>query len=364
MRILRLAHRWMGGLIGLLLAVLGLSGALLMHEDAFLRATVPHAADPQAQDPATLGAALTTIFADPAGPPRSVVLASQDMGLHKLAYGPGNKSGAYTDQSGQVVERWSTIWERPEVWLFDLHHHLLIGETGDLIAGIAALAGMGFVITGLILWWPTRRLFALRLWPRKLTRAGVVHQHRDLGVVVAPILFLSLFTGATMTLDWFEALVTRPFSTAAEMKAGREPPKTKGGPLSPTLDWTAVVATAQAQYPGAELRTVGLPAKPGGLVSLRLRQQPEWLPNGRTFVWFDPATGAMVAHRDALTLPTGLQITYVEYPLHAGKVGGLPYRLVMTVSGLALTLLGTLAVVTFWGNPSGMPKRRRKTKAS
>jgi uncharacterized iron-regulated membrane protein len=41
-------------------------------------------------------------------------------------------------------------------------------------------------------------------------------------------------------------------------------------------------------------------------------------------------------------------------------VGGLPYRLVMTVSGLALTLLGTLAVVTFWGNPVGNPKRRRK----
>ncbi len=26
---------------------------------------------------------------------------------------------------------------------------------------------------------------------------------------------------------------------------------------------------------------------------------------------------------------------------------------------VALTLLGSLAVCTFWGNPSGLPKRRR-----
>ncbi|EJL20796.1 hypothetical protein PMI01_05370, partial [Caulobacter sp. AP07] len=35
-------------------------------------------------------------------------------------------------------------------------------------------------------------------------------------------------------------------------------------------------------------------------------------------------------------------------------------RLVMTVSGLTLTLLGTLTVVTFWGNPTGSLRRRKK----
>jgi hypothetical protein len=35
---------------------------------------------------------------------------------------------------------------------------------------------------------------------------------------------------------------------------------------------------------------------------------------------------------------------------------------VMTVSGLTLGLLGSLAVVTFWGNPAGTLKRRRPAK--
>jgi hypothetical protein len=36
------------------------------------------------------------------------------------------------------------------------------------------------------------------------------------------------------------------------------------------------------------------------------------------------------------------------YPVHAAKVGGVPYTAVMTASGLALTLLGSLAVYGFW----------------
>ena len=39
-------HRWTGAFIGLLLAAMGLSGTLLLYEDAWLRATVPHAAEP------------------------------------------------------------------------------------------------------------------------------------------------------------------------------------------------------------------------------------------------------------------------------------------------------------------------------
>jgi uncharacterized iron-regulated membrane protein len=84
------------------------------------------------------------------------------------------------------------------------------------------------------------------------------------------------------------------------------------------------------------------------------------LPNGRTQVWFDPADGRIVGARDALALPLGLRVANAQYPIHAAKVGGLPYRLVVAASGVALTLLGSLAVFTFWGNPSGLPKRRGK----
>lgn len=359
MKILRLLHRWSGGLIGLLLAVLGLTGALLVHEDAFLRATVPHAADAQRQDTATLAAAASRIFAAQERP-RSIVLATERKGLHKLSYPGETEKGAYADQDGVIVQAWTSNWARPEVWLFDFHHHLFAGDAGEIVGGIAGLFGLAFVVTGLILWWPTRRMFHLRAWPRMMKRAAIVHHHRDLGVLVAPLLILSLATGATMNLKWFSQALRAPFTSPAAMEKAAAAPKIKGGKLAADLDWAKVIGQAQARFPGAEVRTIGLPAKTGGLVSIRLRQQAEWLPNGRSMAWFDPATGKMVASRDAQAMPLGSRITNADFPLHAAKVGGLPYRLVMTVSGLALTLLGTLAVVTFWGNPSGLPKRRKK----
>ena len=74
----------------------------------------------------------------------------------------------------------------------------------------------------------------------------------------------------------------------------------------------------------------------------------EWLPNGRTTLWFAADDDRLVKARDASRLSQTVKIYNMLYPLHAAKVGGLSYRLVMTFAGLALGLLGTLTVWSFW----------------
>jgi uncharacterized iron-regulated membrane protein len=61
-----------------------------------------------------------------------------------------------------------------------------------------------------------------------------------------------------------------------------------------------------------------------------------------------------VEARDAFQLPAGSRLFNTVYPLHAASIGGLPYKLAMTFAGLGLSLLGSLAVWTFW---SGHPRR-------
>lgn len=343
MKLIDLAHRWTGGLIGLVLAVMGLSGAILVHKDAWVRP--PHAGDAQVQDVAVLAGAVGRMT-DGAERPGSIILASRDFGLHRLRF--AGEAGAYADQSGTIVARWADKWDRPELWLFDLHHYLLAGETGAIVAGGLALVGLGFVATGLILWWPLRRSFQFRLVPARMTRPWILRQHRDLGVVVAPLLTLSLLTGAMLTLKPVADLVLAPWSGGAPVRAALAPPKAEGGPPAARQDWTAILGEARRRFPDAEFRTVGLPRKPGDLISVRMRQPREWLPNGRTTLWFDPADGRLVEARDALAAPRGAQMFNAVYPLHAAKIGGLGYRLVMTASGLGLALLGTLSVWTFW----------------
>jgi uncharacterized iron-regulated membrane protein len=355
-------HRWTGGLIGLVLAVLGLSGAILVHKDAWIM--LPHAGDAQVTQTAAVAATVERIMEDAGSRPNSIIFASESFGLHRLTYKSG--AGAYVDQAGNPVTAWESQWERPELWLFDLHHHLFAGDMGETVAGIAGLCGLFFVVSGAILWWRTRRTFVFRLWPRRMTRSAIGRQHRDLGIVAAPLLLLSLYTGLTMVFRPTTMLALGP-SAPAVVDQALKPPAPIDARLAERLDWTAMMRSARERFPDAEFRILSLPKGDNGLVSLRMRQPAEWLPNGRTTLYFAADTGRLVEARDALALPPQAQGFNMLYPLHAAKVGGLTYRLAMTASGLALALLGSLAVWSFWfrrGRSLGAPSPTRSPAAS
>lgn len=343
MSALDLLHRWTGGLIGLVLAVLGLSGALLVHRDAWVM--LPHAGDSQVQATGAVADAVERVMANSAARPQSITFANESFGLNRLAFRDG--AGAYTDQAGAIITRWDSQWERPEIWLFDLHHHLFTGDTGETVIGVAAVAGLFFVVTGVILWWRTRRTFALRLLPKRLSRPAILRHHRDLGIVAAPLLFLSLLTGAILVFRPIAALILGP-SAPAMIDASLKAPAPRSSVLASHLDWRGMIITARARFPEAEIRSLSMPRDDNGMITLRMKKPEDWLPNGRTTLWFAADSGSLIAARDASRLPDRVKAYNMFYPLHAAKVGGLAYRMAVTLSGLVLGLLGTLTVWTFW----------------
>lgn len=352
MGLLDTLHRWTGGFLGLVLALLGLTGAILVHRDAWVM--LPHAGDVQIQDTAILAATTERLMANPVNRPQSITFANTNLGLDRLDFGKG--AGAYTDQAGTIVSQWQSQWARPELWLFDLHHHLFSGDIGETIIGIAGVAGLFFVVTGTILWWRTRKSFAFRVLPKRLSRPSIVRHHRDLGIVAAPLLILSLLTGATLVFRPISALFLGPRAPAT-IDAALQAPKGEKVALADHLDWRGMVVLARTRFPDAELRSLSLPRKSNGIITIRMKRPQEWLPNGRTTLWFAADDGHLIGARDAASLPSVVAAYNMLYPLHAGKVGGLMYRLVMTLSGLVLGLLGTLSVWSFWF------KRPARTKA-
>ena len=344
MKLLSLIHRWTGGLIGLLLAVLGLSGTVLLWEGTWV--SLPGAGDPLIENVRTIGQIAEREAA--AGAIR-ITFAGDEIGLHHVAREGG--AGSYVNQAGATVASWSSQWERPELWIFDLHHHLFAGHNGELAAGWAGVFGLLFVITGTILWWRSRRAFRWRLWPRKFQPGAIVSHHRDIGILVAPLLLLTFVTGTGMIFKQVSAAVLSPFG---KVDAGSRPPEV--GPIGGAAPVAAMLAEAKAHFPQAELRRLTLPNKPGQPWSVRMRQTFEWTPNGRTNLLFD-GTGRLVKVDDPATGSRAASINEKLYPLHSAKVGGLAWKLVMTLSGLGLTLLGALACLSFWFRRA---KRRRR----
>lgn len=337
---LSLLHRWLGGLVGLGLAVLGLTGAALMWKPWWAGVPLAGRAPSDAETLAMIGAA------ERLGA-RHLTLPSADFGAGQAGLGEG--AGAYFGHDGTLLARWQSAWDRPETFLFDLHHHLLMGESGEVVTGWLGIAAVLFTLTGLVLWWPTRRTFRLQALPARLTRPAVIRHHRDLGVVLALPILLAAATGASMVLKPLGAAVFAPLSSRAEVTAWQAKPPSPSGATRP--DWPKLLTAAHARFPDAEVRMIVWPKVPGEAVTIRMRRPAEWHPNGRTTLTLT-GDGTVLMARDASAAPLAVRAQNALYPLHAGRMAGsplaLPLRIVMTLAGLGLALLGSLAVLTFW----------------
>jgi uncharacterized iron-regulated membrane protein len=331
-------HRWAGGLIGLLLATLGLSGMILVWEGSWIR--VAGASDTLVEQPAVIAQIVDKAAA---GGMSRITFANDEIGLHQVINADG--SGAYVRQDGTLVERWASQRERPELWLFDLHHRLFSGETGETVAGVAGIGGLLFVITGLILWWRGRASFRPTLLPKRLAPGPITKHHRDLGVLAAPLLLVSMSTGVLMVFE--------PLRAALVGEERRSQSAVTGTPVASPGE---AVLRAKALFPDATLRRIVLPAKAGGDTSVRLRQQFEWTPQGRTQVRFAP--NGKMAIDDPAGQNRAAAVTEKLYPIHSAKAGGVAMKLLMSLSGLSLAMLGSFAVYAFWVRKAKRLRRR------
>ena len=347
---LRTAHAWSGAVVSLLIAVLGLSGTLLVFKDDYLRLVFPQARQSVSLAAEDLGPVLNRIEAQYGEDGlRYVALGDAQFGLHKAVFLDGG--AAYIDGKGDTVAR-SAKNERPEDWLFDLHHHLLAGDTGELVAGGAAGAAVLMSITGLIIVWPSLRMFRGRIWPQTGARRDLLAQHRDLGVLFALPVILIAFTGFAMV---YSGPVRAALNAITASSPEPEPARLKAG--MGRTDWTAALAAAEAAFPQAMPRLASPPAKPGLPASLRLRNPEEWHQNGRTSVLVDPATSLPLAARDGRALNRSNRVFNAFYPLHSVGLGGRAYDVLAGLAGLVLATLGLVGTWAFLKRPSGRRKR-------
>ena len=197
-------------------------------------------------------------------------------------------------------------------------------------ASVNSAATAAMAASGLVLWWPARRSFAAAVVPRRKGRAGWLGAHRDLAVMVAPMVFVSTLTGATMALPD----LSRPLFQAPAPKGPKVAVAASG-----VTDWPAALAAAQARFPDAVVR-MAIPArKPGQAASFRMRQPGEWHTNGRTTVFFDPADGRVVGVYDAMAQGAGARIYNAAWPVHTARFGGPAWKALIVAGGLGLAAL-------------------------
>ncbi|TNE95048.1 MAG: hypothetical protein EP324_00830 [Gammaproteobacteria bacterium] len=343
--VLLLLHKYTGLVLGLLLAVIGASGSLLVFDHELDETLTPALTSKHSERASPSLQAVVDAAATAAGEgaiPYRLLLAREPGSPHVVQFvqapgHPGPLEVAVTPGGGRVVAV-RTWGKYPMSWIYRLHIRLLSGTAGHYLVGFLGLCLLFFCVSGLVLWWPRRgrwrRAVAIKIG------AGTFRfnydLHKAIGIYLLPVLMLSACTGAALVL--FE-----PFKAGLamllpmdEIVVPTSTPIDRRRPLP--VDQAALAA--RQQFPGAEVKQILLPRTPSQSYRFSFRQSGEpWDNYGASLVWVDQYSGKVLAARNPLGMPVGNRLLLWLFPLHNGDALGSLGRCLILVGGLAPGLL-------------------------
>jgi len=374
--LLVLAHRYAGLGLAVFLALAGLSGSLIAWQEEldtrlnpqWFRAPTPGTPLPlpelarrfQAQVPQA-ELRLMLLPQAPGGTARAFVRGWPG----ETAEHPQNQ--VFVDPvSGAILGHRSTTAPRlgrGELlpWIYRFHYSLMLGGLGSTLFGCVALLWLLDCFVGFALTLPRGRPL-LRKWRPAwgVRRTRLNHDlHRASGLWLWPLLAVLAFSGVYFNLrdEVFEPLLRR--FTPLTARPFQDPPLP--APLqAPTLDWAQAIAGAENVLPGRDHRLayVGYDAARG---YYRVGfHTPNDLMTDRAgaVVTLSAADGQLRELRLPGSGSAGDQIMEWQFPLHSGRVLGLPGRVLVSVTGLGVALLSITGLLIWWR------KRRAGTQAA
>ena len=352
------AHLYLALTLGAFLAILGLTGTLLVFHPEIDRLIVP------APRVAQSGVA-------PLSPDAIVALAerklSSPVGLLRF---PTTDSPVFRLESFDAqIDRYrvidvdsrdgtilaNRIWGSTLVTLlFDVHTKLLLGEAGLTVVGILGIVFLVSIATGLYLWWPRASG-----WWRALTfRRGRgwlslnFEAHRLTGIYFALVLAIVAASGVYITLPGpFIAVVELVADVSAEPQAVLSRPAPRD---AARVTLNEVERSLRAAAPGARLRSIVMPDGRADSYSVQFveRGAPDNY-YGESVLWIDQFTGRILEARLYSQLGRGERFLALQLPLHDGQYLGLGGRIMVFLGGIATCLMYGTGLYLWW-------KRRRR----
>lgn len=343
-------HLYLGLTVGLLFALLGLTGSLLVFYldiDAFANPATQVSGSPTVSiNPDHVIEKLRSEFPGRSGPWRIEMPLHPKDPVRARYYRPAERPAevfapllvTLNPQSLQVTSQ--RFWgDSGTTWIYDLHYSLLFGPQGQVWVGFLGMALALSLTAGLALWWPSLRNTRKALNP--VIRSGRVKRVYDLHVLsgVYSFLLMLMLSATGVALVWpqeLRSMLSLVTTVQAPPRSWEAAEPLDGGVLN--LQQAAVIA--QQNFPKSELRWLESSGQKGEAVSVRLYQPGE---PGRRFpktqLWFHPQTGAVLAVRDGLHLPWSEALLNWMHPLHNGEGLGFLGRVLVSLTGLLLPCL-------------------------
>jgi uncharacterized iron-regulated membrane protein len=381
-------HRWLGLTMAGFLVVVSVTGSILVFHDEINHALAPEvwpgreaskplgfAALARRAEALVPGARVSTIYLGRLGVAQIGVEAEpgdEPLAFDKLYLDPETGEERARFYWGAVPT--STAGVLP--FVYNLHYMLAAGETGAYALGVVALlwAADSFIALGLTL--PrlsprSQKSFLQRWKPAFLIKLRasnfrlVLDLHRASGLWLWGMFLVFALSGVYFNLNGV-------YTAAMRLVTDFDPPYWATPHPEPAeadtpISWEAAQSTAEqlmaekaVEHGFAVVRPLSLYIDRGsGAYEYRVRSTRDiGVRAGITSLLFDAHTGRF----RSLVVPTGQRAgeTFTTWltELHTANLFGLPYRLFVFISGLAVTALSVTGVYVWWR------KRRSRTGLS
>lgn len=369
---LRAWHRWFGLGAALWLLLLALTGSAIAFYDELDRALNPDwrgvvtagAAAPARTD-AALAAARTAL---PEFSPRMIDLPER-AGETITMIGAMTRNGVdapvqvFVDAQGRAVLGWreSGVLALDRRHLMDaiygLHVDLLLGETAAWLLGLLAVLWLLDHVAAAALSFPSRARWreAFTVKGRGFSLRWLFDLHRAGGLWLYPLTVMLALTGLCLT--WHEetrwvARWAAPVSERLHLSMPRRP-----APATP-IGADAALSKVE-RLTGARADSLMLLPRQAvyGVRSFDARDLDGM---GRLWTYVDMADGRIVGQRHDNGQGPGDAFFAWQYPLHSGKLLGLPGRVLVAMAGLATTALA-ITGLWLWARRRGRPAPAGRT---
>ncbi|MGG5872407.1 PepSY domain-containing protein [Pseudomonas peli] len=357
-------HWFFGITAGLVLALMGVTGAAYSFQDELLRAFNPEVLQVEVRASGVLAPDVLVPRIEAASQQRVVRLNVEADAEHAGRVGFAPPAGERRGESRYFDPYTGELLGEPIGQVFfdlmvDLHRFLAAGEYGKQITAASTLALIFFCLSGLYLRWP-RQALNWRVWLSldwaKRGRAFNWDLHAVAGTWCLAFYLCAALTGLYWSYDWYRegltALLTSESAGEQRNRGARPTAGTVPEVNYPAL-WAGLQQAAGPQLSGYSLRLPAAAKQPVTVFYMR-----EDAPHERAFnsLSLDAQSGAVKQHKRYDQQAFGDQLLTSMYALHVGSYFGLPGRILMFLASLSMPLFAITGWLLYLD-------RRRKKRA-
>lgn len=355
-------HWFFGITAGLVLALMGITGALYSFQDELLRLLNPHALKVEVRKEGVLPPAELVRRVEAAQGDKVAMLwvDTRDGNAARIVFTPppGERRGElrYADPYTGELKGEVTGLGFFNLML-QLHRFLAMGDTGRQITGACTLMLIFFCLSGLYLRWP-RQVLNWRTWLTfdwaKKGRAFNWDLHAVAGTWCLLFYLLFALTGLFWSYEWYREGLNKLLADApaagqqqkrGEGRGRHGPPKVDKNAPPLVVDYDAIWANLKdAAGPGLAMYNLRLPPAGGQPANLFYLLENADHPRAFNTLVLDPATGQVKRHDRYTDKSFKAQLLQSVYALHVGEYFGLPGRIIATLASLTMPLF----FVTGW----------------